>query len=84
MWCSHLEIDGSIIRGPHRGDGSVQVVLTKIVTAKESTNAFSVIQAILAEGGVGGFYKGIQVRTVLGQMTMRFSTRVLLVGPRAS
>lgn len=57
--------DRSALRSPHRGDGSVQVVLTKIVTAKENTNAFAVIQAILAEGGVGGFYKGIQVGTVL-------------------
>lgn len=39
-----------------------QVVVTKMVTSKEKTNAFAVIQGILAESGPAGFYKGIQVR----------------------
>lgn len=41
-----------------------QVVLTKIMTSKEKTNAFAVIQGILSESGPAGFYSGIQVRSV--------------------
>lgn len=40
------------------------MVLTKIMTSKEKTNAFAVIQGILSESGPAGFYSGIQVRAV--------------------
>lgn len=40
------------------------MVLTKIMTSKEKTNAFAVIQGILSESGPAGFYTGIQVRAV--------------------
>ncbi|CAM9193200.1 unnamed protein product [Choristocarpus tenellus] len=43
----------------------IEVVLTKIMTSRESTNALAVIQGILAESGPGGFYKGIQAYVVL-------------------
>ena len=46
--------------GPH--ELGSQVVLTKIMTSKEKTNAFAVIQGILSESGPAGFYSGIQVR----------------------
>ncbi|CAM9979849.1 unnamed protein product, partial [Discosporangium mesarthrocarpum] len=38
-----------------------RVVLTKIMTSRDKTNAFAVVQTILKESGPGGFYKGIQV-----------------------
>lgn len=31
------------------------------MTSKDKTNAFAVIQGILAESGPAGFYKGVQV-----------------------
>lgn len=40
------------------------MVLTKIMTSKEKTNAFAVIQGILSESGPAGFYTGIQVRAI--------------------
>eukprot|EP00903_Cladosiphon_okamuranus_P010191 g9650.t1 len=43
----------------------IEVVLTKIMTAKERTNAFAVIQGILSESGPAGFYSGIQAYAVL-------------------
>ncbi|CAM9527456.1 unnamed protein product [Ectocarpus sp. 6 AP-2014] len=43
----------------------IEVVLTKIMTSKEKTNAFAVIQGILSESGPAGFYTGIQAYAVL-------------------
>ncbi|CAN0013713.1 unnamed protein product [Laminaria digitata] len=43
----------------------IEVVLTKIMTSKEKTNAFAVIQGILAESGPAGFYTGVQAYVVL-------------------
>eukprot|EP00752_Nemacystus_decipiens_P016768 g15005.t1 len=43
----------------------IEVVLTKIMTSKEKTNAFAVIQGILSESGPAGFYSGIQAYAVL-------------------
>lgn len=43
----------------------IEVVLTKIMTSKDKTNSFAVIQGILAESGPAGFYKGIQAYVVL-------------------
>ncbi|CAN0373815.1 unnamed protein product, partial [Hapterophycus canaliculatus] len=43
----------------------IKVVLTKIMTSKDKTNAFAVIQGILSESGPAGFYTGIQAYVVL-------------------
>eukprot|EP00904_Undaria_pinnatifida_P014005 jgi/Undpi1/9735/HiC_scaffold_27.g12191.m1 len=42
-----------------------EVVLTKIMTSKEKTSAFAVIQGILSKNGPAGFYDGIQAYVVL-------------------
>lgn len=58
-----------------------QVVLTKIMTSPERTNAFAVIQGILSESGPAGFYTGIQVRAGWPMQGGLLFLRSLVGGP---